>query len=105
MTSRPHASTKTKETQLRDRVVSACSTFIKIAAASAVSNTHPAITAYNKARDRLRADIIRAVNLFAGTDALLSCLLDDLPAGLLLERHCTLPSPGRRSARRDRVRP
>jgi hypothetical protein len=86
------ASTKTAKTQLRGLIVSAYQRvqhIIAMAGASPATNTHAAIAAHHKARDHLRADIIRASNLFPDTHALLSWLLDDLPVGVSLDQDRT----------------
>ncbi|GEM_PF-5677433 len=87
MTSQLQGTTKTAKSQLRDRIISAYQRAQRILmAASSATNPHATMVAYDKARDHLRADIIRACNLFPDTGALLSWLLDDLPDDVLPEQ-------------------
>jgi hypothetical protein len=80
MTSQLHSTAKTATSQLRDRIIGAYQRAQRIiTAASSAANPHATMVAYDKASDHLRADIVRASNLFPDTDALLSWLLDDLP--------------------------
>jgi hypothetical protein len=89
MTTHLRPSTASTKAQLRLRVIATyhrAQRSIAVASTSPSAKTHAMMIAYEKACERLRADIVQAGELFPSTDALVAWLLEELTDDVMPEQ-------------------